>query len=147
MNHRTRTQTLWLPGLVGLTASMLWLMILQGMTLKPGMPGPWMHAGLAFKPYLVWLVAQPLFGAAGAYLSRRAGARRPTELAASLFPSIVMFGVCLVFIAGIVVTRYSHVSHQWPLVLAIVLNWSAFPAPLLLLGRFLYLRTQNFARS
>ena len=146
MNQRTRTQTLWLPGLVGLTASMVWLMVLQRMTLKPGMPGPWLHAGLAFKPSLVWLIAQPLIGASGAYLSHRAGGKRLTEVAASLFPSIVMFGVWLVFVAGIVATRYSHVSHQWPLVLAVALNWSIFPALLLLLGRFLYLRTRTFAR-
>ncbi len=145
MNHRTKT--LWLPGLVSLTASMVWLMILQRMTLKPGMPGPWLHSGLAFMPYLVWLFAQPLFGATAACLSHRAGGERRTELTASLFPSIVIFGVWLVLVAGIVVTRYSHVSHQWPLVLAGVLNWSIFPALLLLLGRFLYLRTQNFARS
>lgn len=147
IDQKTRTQTLWLPGLVGLTASMVWLMILQRMTLRPGMPGPWLHAGLAFKPYLVWLIAQPLIGATGAYLSHRAGGDGLTELTASLFPSIVMFGVWVVFVAGIVVTRYSHVSHQWALVLAVVLNWSILPALLLLLGRFLYLRMQNFASS
>jgi hypothetical protein len=145
MSHRAKT--LWLPGLIGLTASMGWLMILQRMTLKPGMPGPWLHAGLAFIPYLVWLITQPLFGAAGAYLSRRAGGERLTELIASLFPSIVMLGVWLVLVAGIVVTRYSHISHQWPLVVAGALNWSIFPGLALLLGRFLYVRTQNFAKS
>jgi hypothetical protein len=97
-------------------------------------------------PYLVWLISQPLFGAAGAYLSRRAGAERRTELTASLFPAIVMFGMWVVLIACIVVTRYSHVSHQWPLVLAGTLFWSVLPGLLLLLGRSLYLRTQNFAR-
>jgi len=64
-----------------------------------------------------------------------------------LFPAIVMFGVWVVLIASIVVTRYSHVSHQWPLVLAGTLFWSILPGPSLLLGRFLYLKTQNFAKS
>jgi hypothetical protein len=141
MNHRTRT--LWLPGLIGLTASVVWLMILQRMTLGPGMPAPWLHSGLAFLPYLVWLTSQLLFGATVAHLSHRAGGQRLTELVACLFPSIVMFGVWLVLVAAIVVTRYSHVSHQWPLVFAGVLNWSIFPGLTLLLGRFLYLRTQN----
>jgi len=145
MNHRTKT--LWLPGLTGLTASMVWLLILQRATLKPSMPGPWLHAGLAFTPYLVWLIAQPLFGAASAYLSRRAGGDRLTELTASLFPAIVMLGVWVVLVACVVVTRYSHVSHQWPLVFAGALNWSIFPGLSLLLGRFLYLQTQNLARS
>ena len=145
MNHQTKT--LWLPGLISLTASMIWLMILQRATLKPGMPGPWLHAGLAFTPYLVWLITQPLFGAATAYLSRRAGAERRTELTAILFPSIVMLGVWMVLLAYIVVFRYSHVEHQWPLVLAGVLNWSIFPGLSLLIGGFLYLKTQNVARS
>jgi hypothetical protein len=144
MNYRTRT--LWMPGLVILTASMVWLWVLQRMTFGPGMPAPWLHASLSFMPYLVWLISQPLFGAAGAYLSRRAGAERRTELTASLFPAIVMFGMWVVLIACIVVTRYSHVSHQWPLVLAGTLFWSVLPGLLLLLGRSLYLRTQNFAR-
>jgi len=125
---------------------MVWLMILQRMTLKPGMPGPWLHAGLAFRPYLVWLITQPLFGASGAYLSRRAGGEHRTELAASLFPSIVILGVWLVLVASIVVTRYSHVSHQWPLVFAGAMNWSIFPGLSLLLGRFLYRKTQDFAK-
>jgi len=150
MNHQSmnrRTKALWLPGLIGLTASMVWLLILQRATLKPSVPGPWLHSGLAFMPYLIWLVTQPLFGAAGSYLSRRAGAERRTELTASLFPAIVILGVWLVLITYIVIFRYSHISHQWPLVLAGVLNWSVFPGLLLLLGRFLYLRTQNLARS
>jgi len=145
MNHRTKT--LWLPGLIGLTASMVWLMILRRASLKPSLPGPWLHAGLAFMPYLVWLITQPLFGATGAYLSRRAGGERLTELTASLFPSIVMLGVWLVLVAYIVVERYSHVSHQWPLVFAGTLAWSILPGLSLLLGRFLYLKTQNFAKS
>ncbi len=145
MNHRTRT--LWLPGLIGLTASMGWLMILQRATLKPSMPGPWLHSGLAYMWYLVWLISQPLFGAAGAYLSRRAGGERLTERIASLFPAIVMLGLWVILVAYIVVARYSHVSHQWPLVFAGALFWSILPGLSLLLGGFLYLKTQNLARS
>jgi hypothetical protein len=139
----SRTKTLWLPGLIGLTASMVWLMILQRATLKPSLPGPWLHAGLALMPYMVWQITQPLFGAASAYLSRRAGAERRVELAATLFPAIVMLAVWVVLVACIVVTRYSHVAHQWPLVIAGTLNWSIFPGLSLLLGRFLYLKTQT----
>jgi hypothetical protein len=138
MNHRTKA--LWLPGLTGLTASMAWLMILQRAPLKPTMPGPWLHSGLAFMPYLVWLITQPLFGAAVAYLSRRAGAGPRTELTASLFPAIVMLGLWLALVAYIVVERYSHISHQWPLVLAGTFFWSIIPGLSLLLGRFIYLK-------
>ena len=150
MNHQTsnhQTKTLWLPSLINLAASMIWMMILQRATLRPSMPGPWLHAGLAFAWYPVWLISQPLFGAAAAYLSLRAGAERRTELTASLFPAIVMFGLWLALITYIVLERYSHVSHQWPLVLAGIFFWSILPGLALLLGRFLYLKTQNVARS
>lgn len=143
MNHRTKA--LWLPGLIILTASMVWLWVLQRVTFGPSMPAPWLHASLAFMPYLVWLISQPLFGAAGAYLARRAGAEPRTELTASLFPAIVMLGLWVVLIGCITVTRYSHVSHQWPLVFAGALFWSILPGMAMLLGRFLYMRTQNYA--
>jgi hypothetical protein len=142
-----RTKTLLLPGLVGLTASMLWMMILQGATLRPGHPGPWLHSGLAFTPYLVWLAVQPLFGGASAYLSRRAGGGRQAALMASLFPSVVIFAVWVVLLIFIVVTRYSHVSRQWALVLASVVNWAVFPGLLLLLGGFLYAKVPKLTKG
>jgi hypothetical protein len=141
----TRTKTIWLPGLVILTGSMLWMMILQRASLKPSLPGPWLHSGLAFLWYFIWLISQPVFGAAAAYLSHRAGSERRTQLIASLFPAIVMLGVWVVLVACIVVTRYSHISHQWPLVFAGVLLWSVLPGFALLLGRSLYLKTQTVA--
>lgn len=125
---------------------MFWMMILQGATLRPGQPGPWLHAGLAFTPYLVWLAVQPLFGGASAYLSRRAGGDCQAELVASLFPSIVIFGAWAVLLVFIVLTRYSHVSHQWLLVLAGVVNWSVFPGLLLLLGAFLYAKVPKLTK-
>ena len=140
MNRRTKT--LWLPGLIGLTTSMVWLLILQRATLKPGLPGPWLHAGLAWMPYFIWMITQPLIGASVAYMSRHAEADHRTELIAILFPSIVMLGVWLVLITYVVIFRYSHISHQWPLALAGVLNWSIVPGLFLLLGRFVYLKTR-----
>ena len=58
LNHRTKT--LWLPGLVSLTASMTWLMLLQRLGPQPRMP--WLHAGtsadalsgVASHPAPVW---------------------------------------------------------------------------------------------
>jgi hypothetical protein len=143
----TRTKALWLPGLIGLTASMAWMMILQRASLRPSLPGPWLHSGLAFLWYFVWLISQPVFGAAAAYLSHRAGSERRTELIATLFPSIVMFGLWVVLVVFIVVTRYSHVSHQWPLVFAGVFLWSILPGFALLLGESLYTRTRKLATS
>ena len=144
LNHRTKT--LWLPGLVSLTASMTWLMLLQRFGPQPRMP--WLHAALPLMPYLVWLLTQPLFGAMAAYMSRRAGGERLTELTASLFPSIVMLGLwCLVVATSVLVEKNPHVLPQWPLVLFGAFNWAILPGLLLLLGRLLFLRTGSFAKS
>jgi hypothetical protein len=144
LNHRTRT--LWLPGLVSLTASMTWLMLLQLVGPQPRLP--WLHSGLPLMPYLVWLLTQPLFGAMGAYMSRRAGGERVTELTASLFPAIVMLGLWgLVVAMSSLVEKNPHVLPQWPLVLFGAFNWAILPGVLLLLGRFLFLRTASFSKS
>ena len=144
LNHRTKT--LWLPGLVSLTASMTWLMLLQRFGPQPRLP--WLHAALPLMPYLVWLLTQPLFGAMAAYMSRRAGGERLTELTASLFPSIVMLGLwCLVVAISVLVEKNPHVLPQWPLVLFGAFNWAILPGLLLLLGRLLFLRTGSFAKS
>ena len=144
MNHRTKT--LWLPGLLGLTASMVWLMILQRASVEPRMP--WLHSGLAWKPYLVWLISQPVFGATSAYLSRRAGGERRNEVTASLFPAIVMLGLwCFVIAGAILIERNPYVIRQWPMALAGALVWSVFPGLSLLLGRFVFLKTRSIARS
>ena len=144
LNHRTKT--LWLPGLVSLTASMTWLMLLQRFGLQPRMP--WLHAALPLMPYLVWLLTQPLFAAMAAYMSRRAGGERLTELTANLFPSIVMLGLwCLVVAISVLVEKNPDVLPQWPLVLLGAFNWAILPGLLLLLGRLLFLRTGSFAKS
>jgi hypothetical protein len=137
MNHRTRT--LWLPGLISLAGSMGWLAILQHLDLQPHMP--WLHSGLPVIPYLVWLTTQPLFGAIGTYLSRRAGGERLAEIAASLSPSIVMLGLwCFVLAMSILVEKNVHVLQQWPLIFVGALVWAILPALSLLLGRLLLLK-------
>ena len=81
-----RSKQFWLPGLVTLTASMVWLMILQRADWNPG--SSWFHGSPPLMPYLIWLITQPVFGAAGAYLSRRNGGTRIARLAAGIFPSM-----------------------------------------------------------
>jgi hypothetical protein len=66
---------------------------------------------------------------------------------ASLFPSVVIFAVWVVLLIFIVVTRYSHVSRQWALVLASVVNWAVFPGLLLLLGGFLYAKVPKLTKG
>jgi len=128
-----RTKQLWLPGLAALTASMLWLMILQGLNWHS--QTVLFHASPLMKPFLIWLLTQPIFGATGAFLSRRAGGDRKALLVAGIFPSIVMFGV-LAFglLIAIFVERNRFVlEHPVQLVL-VFLPWVVFPALTLLAG-------------
>jgi hypothetical protein len=45
----------------------------------------------SFAAYLPWLILLPFCGAAGAYLSRRAGGQPALRLVAGLFPVVVLF--------------------------------------------------------
>src|SRR5580700_9341946 len=66
----TRTKQLWLPSLVSLATAMLSLMFLTFFPVQPRLLYAH-HAGTMLN--LTWLAALPLCGAAGAYLSCRAG--------------------------------------------------------------------------
>lgn len=132
-----RTKTFWLPALVSLTGAMAWRMILQ----RPFPAAQKMlnHAGLPLSYQLLWLAALPLFGAASAYLSRRAGGSRSIGLTAALFPSMVMIPIWM----GLA-TRMSHPSpRQWFGLLCGVLNWSVTPGISLLLGAWAMLSFQS----
>ena len=69
--------------------------------------------------YLPWIAAQPLAGAAGAYLCSLAGGRRFRRLIAGLFPAIVMVGCWAIVIpASSFAERNTWVSrHPGDLVL------------------------------
>jgi hypothetical protein len=126
MNNRTRI--LWLPALASLTGSMAWRLILQ----RSFPPSQTLlnHAGLPLNYQLLWLAGLPLFGAASAYLSRRAGGDRSTRLAAALLPSIVMIPFWIAF-----ATRMNHPSpRQWFGLFCGVLNWIVLPGIALSLG-------------
>src|SRR5271163_4768969 len=82
-----RTATFWLPALVSLTAAMVCLML----STLAGMQPRFVARGLAtLVVYIPWLLMLPLCGAAGAYLSHRAGGQRRASLAAALFPVIAL---------------------------------------------------------
>ena len=83
----TRTRTFWVPALVSLTTAMACLTI----STLGGLEPRFIARGWAtYVVYIPWLLTLPLCGAAGAYLSRRAGGERQTCLAAGLFPVIAM---------------------------------------------------------
>jgi len=134
-----RSKQFWLPSLVTLTASMVWLMLLQRWNWRPETTFAYGLPPLA--PYLIWLITQPVFGAAGAYFSRRNGGNPLTRLAAGIFPSIAMFGL-LIFIAltGSFVERNPFLwKHPVYFALA-VFPWVIFPALALALGVLPFLR-------
>jgi hypothetical protein len=98
------------------------------------------HAGLPLNYQLIWLAALPLFGAASAYLSLRAGGSRMSRMVAALAPSIIMIPIW-----AALATRMSHPSpRQWFGLLCGVLNWIVCPGVALLLGASPFLKAQRW---
>ena len=165
-NMNDRTKGYWLPGLVAFTASMVWLMILQ---LALPIRYPWYatdymvaaHAGSAPRmvsntglqiyflaaPYLLWLLAQPAFGALGAYLSRRGGGELRARMVAGVFPSILFLcALSFVFVIAVFLERNPFVLGH-PLYFAVILlPWVVFPAAALAVGVLPFLREPKAQR-
>lgn len=128
MNHRTKT--LWLPSLISLTTAMVFLMVSTQIALQPRfIAGRFVNVNTSttstnypLAAYLPWLVLLPCCGAAGAYLSRRAGGQRLVRLVAGLFPWITLFGLIgfLTLIGQIVPFRHQWVRFATGLLLASV---------------------------
>jgi hypothetical protein len=120
LNERTRQ--LWLPSIASLLAANLLLMVLSLASQAPrsvSMHGAALFPGLAtVGDYLPWLAAQPLVGALGAWLSRRAGGGPLTRLAAALFPSFVMLGCWGLFIPLSSILQKEAWTLQHPVYLA-----------------------------
>lgn len=136
MNHRTKT--LWLPGLVTLTVSSVFLMISQLVSEHTApVPSKLVSSenarALAF--YLPWLVTLPFSGAAGAYLSRRGGGKRLNTVAAAVLPAIIMLAVlCLIVPIGIFVERNRFVIHHLSYFAIAIAIWAVVPGAALFLG-------------
>jgi hypothetical protein len=137
-----RSKQFWLPSLVTLTASMVWLMMLERVSWNPERTS--FHGSPPLMPYLIWLITQPAFGACAAYLSRRAGGSRRSRVAAGLFPSIAMLGV-LVFalLTGIFVEKNPFILKHPGYVALGFLPWVIFPAMALSLGILPFLKVAN----
>jgi hypothetical protein len=149
MNRRTKI--LWLPGLVAFSTASILLMALQRLImLRPSLlltlqrvvglrPTLWWRDQVD-PIFLCWWILLPLCGAAGAYLSRRAGGTRFASVAASLFPSIVMLCIfCFVLPVSIVIDKNAVVrQHPFYFVLAMV-NWTMVPGMALILGALPFL--------
>ena len=130
MNYRTKA--LWLPGLVTLAAASILLVILQ--QVSSFQPKTFWVQGEALGVDLRWLMLLPICGAAGAYLSRRAGATRLTCLVAGIFPVIIMVGsFCVFFLVGLA-QRNGFVNHHQLYLGLSVLEWTVLPGSALFMG-------------
>ena len=136
MNHRTKT--LWLPGLVTLTVSSVFLMISELVSAHAAVgPSKLVSSenARAFSFYLPWLITLPFSGAAGAYFSRRGGGKRLHAVAAAVFPAIIMLAVlCLIVPIGIFVERNTFILHHLPYFLIAIAIWAVVPGTALFLG-------------
>jgi hypothetical protein len=141
MNFRTRS--LWLPALITLLGASVSLTLSQLIGVQPRLVwiGP-----LAMSFYWPWLATLPVFGALGAYLSRRALGPAPARLAAGLSPALVMLIVmCLILPWGLAIDGVSFFRLvSFGLGLA---NWVALPAVALLLGALPFLRASRPAQA
>ncbi len=130
MNNRVRS--FWIPSLVTFGATSILLMSIQRLGIEPRVF--WYH-GLANQVYLPWLIALPLCGAAGVYLSRRAGGPLRASLMSGLFPAIVMLVLlCLVLLVSVFVEQRHFTIWFLTAFLITVCNWVLVPALALSIG-------------
>jgi hypothetical protein len=132
-----RVKQFWLPGLWTLFLAMVLLEIIQLFGPNPWMPAPGNR--LRMMPvavvYLAWLLALPLIGALGAYLSNRAGGSRRAVFCSIVFPVLPYLAF---FVVGLPVALIldDHVAHNItiPAFFVGLSAWVIFPAVALLAG-------------
>jgi hypothetical protein len=141
MNTRTmntRTRTFWVPALVSLTAAMACLTISTLCGLEPRFVA---RGWATYVGYIPWLLSLPLCGAAGAYLSRRAGGERRACLAAGLFPVIAMTSL-VGFLT--VIGKFAYAKPQWLYFSMAVLFGLILPGMALFLGAAPFAKAREY---
>jgi hypothetical protein len=142
-NMNQRTKSVWLPGVISLVVASPFLMILEKVGVRPHIWGP---SGFGLAIPLPWLIAQPAFGALGAYLSLHAGGDRRARLVAGLFPSLVLFGAfCLVLVMSVFVDWSVLASIRFVGFAIYICFWVVLPGLALLLGALPFLKQQKAA--
>lgn len=137
MNERTKS--LWLPGLVMLFLSSALLMYITRFGPFPKMV--WLDARQPLLLYVPWLVSLPVFGALGAYWSRRAGGRVRARIAAGVFPVLMLAGAFFMILPiAILFDRNIPFSMFVTSFGLMLLGWVLIPGVALLLGALPFLR-------
>jgi hypothetical protein len=132
-----RTKSFWFPSFVSLTAAMA---ALAASTFAGSQPQFVARGWVTFVVYVPWLLILPLCGAAGAYLSRRAGAGRRVCLAAGLFPVIALTGlVGLLTLAA----KFVYAKPQFLYFSISALLGAVLPGVALLLGAIPFAKTRQ----
>jgi len=137
MNERTKN--LWLPGLVMLFLSSVLLMFITRYGPLPIFV--WIDPRVPLLLYVPWLVALPVFGALGAYWSRRAGGRVRARIAAGVFPVLMLaaaFGMILPI--ALIFEGHGWRMFQAKALVIFLLQWVMIPGAALLLGALPFLR-------
>lgn len=137
----TRTRTFWLPALLSLTTAMVFLTI---STLGALDPQSVARGWSTYVAYIPWLFTLPICGAAGAYLSRRAGGERRACLAAALFPVIAMTTLVgfLTLIGQFVFARPKLLNFSTVMLLGVIL-----PGVALLSGAVPFVKAPRLQKS
>ncbi|HUJ31992.1 MAG TPA: hypothetical protein VLY23_11980 [Candidatus Acidoferrum sp.] len=137
MNQRTKA--VWIPGLISLTVASAVLALLQVWGVRPQIV--WMRSGMGLLFYIPWLVAQPAFGAIGAYISRRNGGDWHERLTAGLLPAAAMVATfCAAFCFQIAVNAITNGDEISLIGLSLyIVSWAVVPGVALSLGALPFL--------
>jgi hypothetical protein len=134
-----RTKYLWLPGMVMLFLSSVLLMYITRHGPLPVFV--WIDPRVPLLLYVPWLVTLPVFGALGAYWSRRAGGRIRARIAAGVFPVLMLAGAFFMILPiAILFDRHIPFSMFVTSFGLLLLGWVLIPGAALLLGALPFLR-------
>jgi hypothetical protein len=123
-----RVRQIWIPSLVTLLASFMGMAVVLRAGIQPIQP-----RGVIL--YLPWLLALPLIGAAGGYLSRRAQAGRWRVYLAGAFPALAIAAIFLVtFPFAFFVDSRVVPGFKFSALAAMTVSWVILPGIALCMG-------------
>jgi hypothetical protein len=125
-----RTKSLWLPALMTVLGANASLALQQYLGARPHLV--WV-GNVALSFYWAWLATLPMFGAVGAYLSRRAQSSAWARLAAGVAPALVMLMVMGLLLPWGLAIDGIHFFRLVSFAMGLT-NWVAIPALALLVG-------------